>query len=273
VASYRIAQPGSLKRDSINNFGRAEVIKSVFPKFSERLVDVQIDEVMSWTVVIDVLAVTPETRVWAKIEYGAGSTNSTDVVDVADHVDVPVVGDSVRVSFGVESTVIPGEGSPQPFSPMAAKVSCSLSSEVPGFPEHATYFPPFQQVDVSGVIGPVSSQSTPPFAPQAVPARLASYEVVASGGAPAYFLLFDQQAVPVNGDVPVWADAFVNGKASFRFVNPKAFDNSVQWALSTTPNSLTLPGPGVSAAVFAELARRPLGQVVNSIQEISGGLF
>lgn len=276
MASYKINDRGKMKRDAVNNFGRTEVTRILFPKFDERLVDVQVDEVMSWTVVIDVLAVTPSTRVWARIEYGAGSTNSVDIVDVADHVDYPVVGDSVRVAFGVESTIIPGEGSATPSAnPPAAKVSCSCSAEFPGYTFPATYFPPFLAPAQQGVIGPVSGLTTPPFTPQAVPARLAAYQAVAinAGAGALFFQLFDQNTVPVAGDLPVWSAPFIGGQAQLQFLNPKPFDNSVQWAISTIPNVLALPGPAVSAAVFGELSRRPLGQIVAAIQEISGGLF
>jgi hypothetical protein len=269
MAAYKVRQNAYLKRDQVNNFGRVEKITTLFPNFSQELASIQVDEVMSWTVSVDTLLVTPNTRVLAKISYGGGNAESVIVTDASDHIDVPVVGDTVKVSIALEPLLAFGDGPPL-FSPPSAKVSAGISAEVPGFPFPATYFVPYLgNATATGDLGALDPTGTGAIIPS--PGRLASYHVVTTQPTASFFQLFDQAAALAPGDIPVWVDPLPgNSKIDHTFLNPRGFATRMQWALSTTANIYTPVGGGVFASVFAELARRPIGKVVTSIPSSTG---
>ena len=71
-----------------------------------------------------------------------------------------------------------------------------------------------------------------------------------------YLQLFDQAALPVNTDVPVWPSlplpSTLNGTPfGFAFSDGMPFATKIHWAMSTTSAVLTLPVPATVAQVGA----------------------
>lgn len=259
---YTIRQQGAfLPKESINNFGRTQTVTAKFPKTQE-IARVEIDTVMAWTVTVDVTAATANTRVLAKVQYGAGNAVSTNVYDVSDHVDIPVVGDMVRLEIGLEPVLPPAEGGlPLPAN-AAAQVSGGVSADIPGFPWQVGYDVPPIGAGNAGYFGPFDPVTQLPVG---APTRLVSYRFFTTAAGTIYVLLFDQLAPVLGGESPVWSEPisvpFVAHDHTFRI--PMPFAEACQWAVSSAPNIYNADPTIVQ--FFGTLTRRPAGQIVGSI--------
>lgn len=259
----------SLKMLQVNNFGARQRVGQRLPNFDE-FVRLQVDFVCSWTVSLDVIQITENTRAVARIEYGGGSAVSTLLVDAADHIDVPVVGSMIRVGAAIEP-ILPIEGGPPPLTAESAVlISVGLSSEIPA----ATSILPGYQVPYFGT--PIQSGIFGRFNPSGLgsidlaPVRVAGFHALGVTGN-VFFMLFNQTAEPVAGDVPVWVEPLAAGAVIDReFLRPKAFAAGCWWKLSATGDRYTAPAPGAATAeVFGELTQRPFGVLVDKIASTS----
>jgi len=248
-----VQQNAYLGNDKKNSFGRTEIVRDTDGARGIELARVAVDEVKDWTVTVDVQQYLAGTLVVAAIEYGAGNVISTLEIDASDHIDVCVTGDYVRLWVTVEQVVTAGH-------PAGAQVGGCISADVPGGtrPSTANYGP--------NVFGP--GAATNGIVPPGVASRMVSFSAytdVASGGATRYLMFFDSATTPpANGTIPVAAFALPAATTvSFNWLGSKPFSQGLVWAVSTTPDTLTLSTD--KAMVSIELTRVPLGQVVTTL--------
>jgi hypothetical protein len=239
----------------VNAFGRCERVQvpaNGGTGFQE-LARIQLRDSQSWVVTVSVAEITSGAVVQAKVIYGGGNVNTEAVFDVGDRVDIPVMGNSVRVIALVSGS--PGA---------AAQVCASIAQGDWGNTAPPDHFRPGSDFSIGGDLLP-SEQVV--FGP----ARLIGLTAFLESGAAGYLMLFDSSA-PATG-APRWVfpiPAAGSGGINIDFSGrPLTFSQGIFWAISSTGDVLT-PVPADQARVDLWFADQPDSVITTSIPDTTG---
>lgn len=245
------------------SFGRCETISvgqpavgtnQPFSQSSSELVRIQLTDSVGWVVSVRVVEITPGAVVSVRVQMGGGEVAEELIFDVGDHVQIPVIGNTIRVTATITGT-----------ANSSARVCASV-----GQADWANTQPPDFFVPPT-----LTGEALPQSGVIAVgPARLISvtgYQLTA--GADLWLMFFDSATVPANGAFPRWAcvlpkfPGFVNVDLSER---PIAFSQGISWAPSSTGDFLT--ASATATRVDATLANQPttVVQPTGDIPDVTG---
>lgn len=215
-------------------------------------------------IIPDNVAATGDFRPYIHMAWGHGGADVEVDIEATYRQRIAVAASTVDVRAFVKSMPLAqGNGSfLQP--PVPNTVQCDFRAMVSEGPDALPLFPTYWLTSMGtnkgNFVGPQGVGIVP--GPSSRLASIRAFTVLAGESTGTdYLLLFDQDTVPVNGNVPI--DAFplnVNVAPAALPVGPmpaamgqtRSFAKGLAWGISTTPYALTLD-PNVTAFVSVEL--------------------
>lgn len=264
-----------LKKAQPTNFGRTERIDGTT---WTTLIDVDIDDQLSWSLVIDTQQITGSgesliigSRVMARVEVGSGNGFTEQIIDATDLVALPLAGNHIKVAVTLASAIptLTENGTPvlftEPGGPGSAPegdmalVSAFLSAESGGGAMWGPDYP------VPLVDGPTNALLV-----ATVPIRMRGYSAFNPSGSPLYLVYRNTANLDEVGLTQNQVHVAVlppNELVQRAFPAPLPFSRGMVWNVCTDPVGTTISAAPVRVDV--SLLRQPRVQAVAFVNPTS----